>query len=136
MPGKHLCNGLQSTEFLRSLLGVFQPLLNDVLHPGVVGLLIGSCDQLLEFRRVPGGGFGLRLGVGLGYARLRSRRFLCKQLQAPAVDKILHADASIAIRLTAWGKFRSNTKAPAWATQKVISVSASAHFLGYTRIWA
>ena len=23
-----------------------------------------------------------------------------------------------------------------WATQTVISVSASAHFLGYTRIWA
>ena len=73
--GKHRCNGLQSLEFFQGFLGVFQPLLHDVLHSGIVGLFVGSLNQFLEFLRGRFGGFGLRLGVGLGYARLRTGIF-------------------------------------------------------------
>ena len=110
-----LYNDLQSNGRLRKVQKKEKPglrnstvrgihmMLHNALDPGIVGLLVGTFDELLEFPRVPGGGFGLRLGVGLGYARLRSRRFLGEELQAPAVDKVIHADPSIGIRSTALG---------------------------------
>ena len=97
-------DGLGRSVFFCGLPAVFQPLLKDALHSGIVGLLVGAFDQFLEVLRPIGGNFGLRLGVGLRYARLRTGIFREKlPVQGVTKWKCGHVDTSIGIRQTAWG---------------------------------
>ena len=68
-------DGLGRSILFCGFPAAFQPLLKDALHSGIVGLLVGAFDQFLEVLRPIGGDFGLRLGVGLRYARLRTGIF-------------------------------------------------------------
>ena len=90
-------------EFFRRFPTVFKPLPQNALNPGIVGLFVWALDQFLEVLPALGRFFGLRLGGGLGYARLRTCRFR-EQLQGPVVYIIIHLPhTSMVMRLRAPG---------------------------------